>query len=333
MDLTFDDITIEPGYSPFHSRAELSTWNSDKEGKLELHLPIISAAMDRITGPEMATYLAKKGAMGCLHRFWSIQDNLLAYQASPRKTFVTIGVGSGELERAEALRDAGAEYFSFDIAYAYSIHAKEMIPKIREIIGDRCLMAGNVCTGSGASFLEELGVDLIKVGVGPSSCCATRITAGVGIPQISALIDCSESVEISIVSDGGCRTAGDICKSLLFSDFVMIGTILAGTHYTPGQVYTNLNDDGYHKLFRGMAGSDAYRDKNGKDIPDYKAPEGVTIRVPYKDARETDKLLQSIAGGIRSCLSYTGCSDISDLQARGKWRQVSHAGYREGLTG
>jgi IMP dehydrogenase len=214
---------------------------TDISGKLKLALPIMTANMDSVTENEMANFVGSKGGIGVLHRFMTIEKNIEEFKKCKTPTFVSVGCSEKDLERAEALNSAGANYFCIDVAHAHAKYVGHTLKKIREILPDVCIMAGNVATYAGADYLASCGADIIKVGIGGGSVCSTRIKTGFGVPTLFSVKECSR-VDRSIVADGGLRTPGDIVKAIAFgADFVMLGGMFAGTRPTPGAVITKPN--------------------------------------------------------------------------------------------
>jgi IMP dehydrogenase len=300
----------------------------------------MSANMDTVTGPEMATFMHDKGGIGVLHRFATIEENIEMFRASPSKTFVSVGASPIELERASALRDAGANYFCVDVAHAHAKYVGKMLKDLRAIVGDRCIMAGNVATYAGADYLASCGADIIKVGIGGGSVCSTRIKTGFGVPTLTSVQMCARA-DRSIVADGGLRTPGDIVKALAFgADFVMIGGMLAGTRPTPGKVITKENGKKV-KLYRGMASSEAQQDymdhlrdlgktndPNWK-MPSWKTAEGVQTEVAYREDEEM--ILADIIGGLRSGMTYAGAIQVRELQRKLDYVLITQSGRLESL--
>lgn len=325
--ITFDDVLLVPAYNHHESRRVVSTENTDRTGKLTLELPVISSNMDTITESGMANFMTGKGAMGALHRFLSIEDNIAEFKKCKGKVFVSIGCTDAELLRAEALRDAGAEYFCVDVAHAHAKYVGKTLKNLRKMLADRCIMAGNVATYAGADYLASCGADIIKAGIGGGSVCSTRIKTGFGVPMLTCIQDCARS-DRSIVADGGIKTSGDIVKALAFgADFVMIGGLLAGTSPTPGKVV--IKDDGSQvKRYRGMASREAQEAFLGQ-MHEWKTAEGVATEVPYRD--DPDGILADIVGGLRSGLTYAGADTISELQRKLNYLVVTQAGRIESL--
>ncbi len=325
--ITFDDVLLIPSYNHHESRRVVDISVSDRLEKLSLKLPVISSNMDTITESKMANFMHSKGGIGALHRFLSIADNIAEFKACQGKVFVSIGCTAAELERAEALRDAGADFFCVDVAHAHAKYVGKTLKNLRQILGSRCIMAGNVATYAGADYLASCGADIVKAGIGGGSVCSTRIKTGFGVPMLTCIQDCARS-DRSIVADGGLRTAGDIVKALAFgADFVMIGGMLAGTAPTPGEVIQK--EDGTQvKRYRGMASSEAQEKFLGQ-MHEWKTAEGVATEVPYRD--DQDAIIADIVGGLRSGLTYAGSDSISELQRKLNYVLVTQAGRIESL--
>ncbi len=326
---TYDDVLLVPNYNNYESRRNVTTEISDRRNKLSLGLPVLTANMDSITESKMANFIGDRGGMGVLHRYLTIDQNIEEFKNCTHKTFVSIGCSTQELERAIALKDAGADYFCIDVAHAHAKYVGKTLRNLREVIGDRCIMAGNVATYAGADYLSACGADILKVGIGGGSVCTTRIKTGFGVPNLSSIIECSK-IDRSIVADGGIRTPGDIVKALAFgADFVMLGGMFAGTDPTPGKVITK--DDGTKvKAYRGMASFEAQNDFMG-EIPEWKTAEGVAVEVPYR-ANAAEEIVADIVGGLRSGLTYGGAADIHELQRKMSYMQVSQAGRVESMA-
>ena len=340
--LTFDDVLLVPRFNKIKSRKDVSTKMIDTSGKLELELPIMSSNMDTITESSMAHFMHKSGGIGVLHRFMDIDRNVDEFKKSPMKTFVSVGTGDKEYERFEALLSAGADYFCVDVAHGHAVYIGEMIIKMKMKNPDICIMAGNVATYEGAEYLKAMGADIIKVGIGPGSVCTTRIKTGFGVPQLDAIEQCSK-VGVSVVADGGIKTPGDIVKALAFgADFVMLGSMLSGTKYTPGEVYERasgelipaycLNSDhagkGAVKIYRGMASKEVADEYVG-GLTEWKTAEGVATKVPYKGESETKFIIADIIGGLRSGMTYAGVDNIRDLQKNVNYVEITNSGLIE----
>lgn len=325
--ITFDDVLLVPSYNHHESRRVVDISMTDRLGKLNLKLPVLSSNMDTITESRMANFMHSKGGTGVLHRFLSIEENINEFKACKGLVFVSIGCTVAELERAEALRDAGAEYFCVDVAHAHAKYVGKTLKELRKLLGSRCLMAGNVATYAGADYLASCGADIIKAGIGGGSVCSTRIKTGFGVPMLTCIQDCART-DRSIVADGGIRTSGDVVKALAFgADFVMIGGLLAGTEPTPGDAVTK-EDGRCVKSYRGMASREAQEDFLGQ-MHEWKTAEGVAAEVPYRD--DQDAIIADIIGGLRSGLTYAGADSISELQRKLNYVLVTQAGKFESM--
>lgn len=326
--ITFDDVLLVPQFNPYESRKDVSTRNYDVTENFSLTVPVISANMDTITEHKMANFMSSKGGIGALHRFMSIEDNIKEFELSLKHAIVSVGVSKEEIERAEALYDAGAIYFCVDVAHGHAAYVGRMLTALRSKFKDNIfIIAGNVATYKGAEFLADNGADMIKVGIGGGSVCSTRIKTGFGVPNLTAIQDCAR-VDRSIVADGGIRNSGDIVKALAFgADFVMIGSMLAGTEHTPGDPVIG-NDGRYYKTYRGMASKEVQDDHRG-GMSEWKTAEGVSTQVPCRF--DADQIIADIVGGLRSGLTYAGAKNIQELQQKLEYVLVSNAGRIESL--
>jgi len=331
--MTFDDVLLIPSYNHYESRREVSIGNSDKLGKLTLELPIMSANMDTITEVDMANFMGKQGGIGFLHRFMSIDENVNQFKKCQYQTVVSVGCGDEDLNRLEALKDAGANYFCVDVAHAHAKYVGRTLKTMREMLGQNsCLIAGNVATYAGADYLASCGADIIKVGIGGGSVCTTRIKTGFGVPMLTSIQECAR-VDRSLIADGGIKAPGDIVKALAFgADFVMIGSMLAGTNPTPGEIITqidvNTGLEKQYKRYRGMASREVQNQYRGV-MPKWKTAEGVSTNVPYRNDEED--IIADLVGGLRSGLTYAGAASIRELQRKLDFVLVTNAGRIESL--
>lgn len=326
--LTYDDVLMVPSYNHWESRRIVDISSQCKTGKLSLELPLMTANMDTITETGMANFIGTKGGIGVLHRYMTIEDNIEMFKNCQVPAFVSIGCSEKDLERAEALRDAGADLFCVDVAHAHARYVGKTLKNIRQMLGEEtCIMAGNVATYAGADYLASCSADIIKVGIGGGSVCTTRIKTGFGVPNLTAIKNCSR-VDRSIVADGGIRFAGDIVKALAFgADFVMIGSMLAGTRPTPGPVLAK-KDGSQVKVYRGMASSEVQQDYHG-GIAEWKTAEGVSTEVSYRE--DENEIIADIIGGLRSGLTYGGAATIKELQRKLDYIEITPAARLENL--
>lgn len=327
--LSFDDVLLVPQYSDIESRTVLSTKNS--LGDIGLDLPIISSPMDTVTELDMLVAMEMNGGLGIIHRYNSVDDqSKLVKQAKVvevNNVGAAIGVTGDYLERAQALVEAGANVLCVDVAHGHHSMMKTALTNLRKVFGNSVhIMAGNVATGEGACALAEWGADSVRVGVGGGSICSTRLVSGHGVPTFQTVMDCVEAgCPIPIIADGGMKTSGDIVKALAAgADFVMLGSMLAGTDQAPGQVFDAGNKK--YKVYRGMASSEAQVNWRGKTS----TPEGISTTIPYKG--DVNTILADLKGGIQSGMSYSGARTINDLQAKARFVQQTTAGQAESFT-
>ena len=330
--LTYDDVLLVPSYNHWESRKVVDTRVTDRIGLLSLDIPVMTSNMDTITESGMANFIRSKGGIGVLHRFMSVEDNVKLLKECNLPVFVSVGCSDDDLQRAEALRDSGAGFFCIDVAHAHAKHVGRTLKNLREMLGkETCIMAGNVATYAGADYLASCGADIVKVGIGGGSVCTTRIKTGFGVPNLTAIKDCSR-VDRSLVADGGIRNPGDVVKALAFgADFVMIGSMLAGTRPTPGNVITRSTDDGRElkvKMYRGMASNEVHDDYHG-GLAEWKTAEGISVEVEYRESEET--IIADIVGGLRSGMTYAGASSIRELQRKLDYVRITNAARIENL--
>ncbi len=248
-----------------------------------------------------------------------------------------IGVRSDDLDRAAACVNAGADVLVVDIAHGHADHALQMVRALKQRFAEVEVVGGNVATAAGVCDLVDAGADAVKVGVGPGSTCITRIVAGFGVPQLTAIMDCAEAARaaaVPLIADGGVRTSGDLTKALAAgADTVMLGSLLAGTEESPGA--SVIREGRRYKVVRGMASLTANVDRkaleqSGEVDPEQweqVVPEGVEAVVPYRGAAA--EVLHQLVGGLRSGLSYAGASSLKELQQTAEFSRVSPAGVRE----
>ncbi len=315
--LTFNDVLIEPRFSELETRREVDV--STTLGDLALPLPMVSANMATITEVDMARRISELGGLALLHRFDPVDENVSMYRAAvanndfAERVGVSIGIKPEEQERAEALHAEGARIFCVDVAHGAQINTVNQARWLRKTFGeDLVLIVGNFATSETIRAFEQhmdgLRVDAWKVGIGPGAACSTRIKTGVGVPQLSAVMDCAR--DHVVIADGGCRAPGDVCKALAAgARAVMLGYMLAGTNETPGGV-----QDGC-KVYAGSA-SAGY-------ASGWKTSEGVVMRVPCRGPVEP--IVRDIEGGLRSAMTYVGAASLGEFRERARFVEVSGA--------
>ncbi len=244
-----------------------------------------------------------------------------------------VGTGDYMTARVEALIKAGSDFIILDSAHGHSRNIIQGVKDIKDAFPHCQLIAGNVATYEGAKALVDAGVDAVKVGIGPGSICTTRVVAGVGVPQVTAVMECSRACRekgCRVVADGGVKFSGDVIKALVAgADTVMMGSMLAGTTESPGE--TILYQGRTYKIYRGMGSIDAMRegssDRYFQDKSSKLVPEGIVGRVPFKGpAGDT---IYQLTGGVRSGMGYLGCATVKELQEKGRFLTMTPAGYRE----
>lgn len=325
--LTFNDVLIMPKYSDVRSRREPSL-SSKLTKKINIDIPIISSNMDTITEDAMAIALFNLGGLGILHRFMSTEDQVAMVQkvkaSGARNISASIGVGDESKPRAKALIQAGVNVVTIDIAHGHSVQMIETMKWLKDAFPEVEIIAGNLAMPDAARDLIEAGADAIKVGIGPGSMCTTRIITGCGVPQLTAIALCAEIAEsygVPVIADGGIRTSGDIVKAFAAgASTVMLGSMLAGTLETPGDVKQG------KKQYRGMASKAAQVSWRG-GVPEGMAAEGESTMVGVKGLVK-DVILE-ITGGIRSGMSYINATSIAEIKDKANFMEMSSNGVSE----
>jgi len=328
--LCFDDVLLVPKFSDITTRKEINT-SSQLSDSYQFRLPVISSPMDTITESAMAAAMENAGGFGIVHRYNTLKAQSLIVKLARDNGCVFVGAAVGVTgdfeERACALYDAGASVLCIDIAHGHHVLMKRALFRLREIFGNSVhIMAGNVATLEGFNDLADWGADSIRVGIGGGSICSTRIQTGHGVPTFQSIDDCSYSDrDVVMVADGGIRNSGDAVKALAAgADFVMMGSLLSGTHETPGEIIINSGER--YKTYRGMASKDAQIDWRGHTS----SVEGVSSLIPAKGA--VRHVLAEIEQGIKSGMSYSGARDLFELQAAAKFIRQTGSGGVESST-
>jgi IMP dehydrogenase len=339
--LTFDDVTMAPKYSEvLPSEVDTSTKLSSN---LTLKIPLLSSAMDTITESKMAIEIAKAGGIGVIHRNLNIKKQIEEIKKVKKlKLLVGAAVGAGplELKRAKAILKEKIDLIVVDTAHGHSKKVAEIIKVIKSNKKNKTtLCAGNIATAEAAKFLIKLGVDIVKVGIGPGSICTTRLVAGIGVPQLSAILAVKKGVKnkkVKIISDGGIKYSGDIAKALSAgADAVMIGSLFAGCTETPGKLIRK--NGKLFKSFRGMGSvgamnkgsADRYFQKKQKDISKY-VPEGVEGFSRYKG--DVKNIIYKLIGGLKSSMGYLGAKKVSILKIKPNFVKITKAGFYESMV-
>ena len=352
--LTFDDVLLIPAES--HVLPNEVKLDTKLAPNLQLHIPLISEGMDTVTEGNMAIAMAENGGLGVIHKNLSIEAQVDEVKKAKGKTVdpnlphpavdnqgrllatAAVGVTSDTFERAESLLEADADAIVIDTAHGHSAGVLRKIKEIREHFPNATLIAGNVATGEGTAALFDAGVDVVKVGIGPGSICTTRIVAGVGVPQITAIYDAASVAQKygkKIIADGGIKYSGDVVKALAAGgNAVMLGSMFSGTTEAPGTIFTN--EGKQFKSYRGMGSVGAMSQQHGSSDRYFQGgvneanklvPEGVEALVPYKG--DVSNIIYQIDGGLRAGMGYVGAGTIEELIENSQFVQITNAGLRE----
>lgn len=244
-----------------------------------------------------------------------------------------IGISEDTFKRVQALVESKVDVIVVDTAHGHSLGVLRTVEKLRNLYPDLEIIAGNVATAEGTRDLIKAGVDAVKIGIGPGSICTTRVVAGIGVPQLTAIYDCAQEAakdNIPVIADGGVKHSGDIVKALAAgASVVMIGSLLAGTEESPGEV--EIYQGRSYKVYRGMGSLGAMKDGSGdryfQENLKKLVPEGVEGRVPYKGS--VADMIYQLVGGIRAGMGYTGCKNVEELKTKARFIRQSSAGLRE----
>lgn len=335
--LTFDDVLLIPSYSEVLPREVCLCGRFSRN--VALDIPVVSAAMDTVTEAPMAIALAKAGGIGVIHKNMSIQAQAAEVRKVKEedgnlKVAAGIGITPDALDRVDALVAEGVDAVVLDSAHGHSKGVLDKLKEIKAAYPELDVVVGNVATAAAARALAEAGADGIKVGIGPGSICTTRIVAGVGVPQLSAIYDCAMTAHefgIPVIADGGLRYSGDVVKALAAGgDCVMCGSMFAGTEEAPGDT---IEENGCkYKAYRGMGSLDAMaagsKDRYFQSGTETKklVPEGIVGRVAYKGS-VADTIFQ-LLGGLRSGMGYCGARNLAELR-NAKFTRVTASGMVE----
>jgi len=335
--LTFDDVLLIPQKSNTSpSKVDTATWLGKN---LKLEIPLLSAAMDTVTESQMAIALAQAGGLGIIHKNMTPEKQAIEVKKVKSKNLLcgaSVSVGDEAIKRAKALAEAGVDAIVIDVAHGHYYKVADTIKNLKKILPKNIvLIGGNVATGKATTDLIKAGADVVKVGVGPGSICTTRIIAGIGVPQLTAIMDAvkvTKKTKTPIIADGGIKFSGDIVKALAAgASAVMLGSLFAGTDEAPGEI-AEKNGKKY-KVYRGMGSIDAMQkgskdrylqcDINNKEL----IAEGVVGHVPYKGS--ASHIIAQLIGGLRQGLGYCGSKDITELQEKAEFVRISVAGLKE----
>jgi len=338
--LTFDDVTLVPQYSSILPHETITKTELSKN--LKLNIPLLSSAMDTVTESKMAIAIAKSGGLGIIHKNLNPKKQALEVKKVKKNNMIVgaaVGTNEKDIDRVYKLLESKVDLIVVDTAHGHTKKVLTIIKKIKKISKNSIVCAGNIATGKAAKFLADAGADIVKVGIGPGSICTTRLVTGIGVPQLSAILDVKKALKnykTKIISDGGIKFSGDISKAIAAgADAVMIGSLFAGTTESPGKIFKYKGK--LYKNFRGMgsagamsAGSaDRYFQKKNKNISKYVA-EGVEGIVQFKGP--LNKIIYQLVGGLKSSMGYMGSKTIKDLQKKSEFVKITKAGFYESMV-
>ena len=312
--LTFDDVLLLPKYSEvLPSETDISV---NLTNKISLKVPFLSSAMDTVTESKMAIAIANSGGIGVIHRNLNIKNQtneILKVKKKKLLVGAAVGTNKEDFDRARSLMESGCDLIVLDTAHGHSAKVLKTLSKLKKMKNMPPICVGNIATREAAKRLYNSGADIIKVGIGPGSICTTRMVAGIGVPQITAIMEVKEALKnknIKIISDGGIKFSGDLAKAIAAgADAIMMGSIFAGTDESPGKKFKIKGK--IYKSYRGMGSIGAmssgsanrYFQKKFKNKSKF-VPEGVEGRVEYKG--NVSKIIYQLQGGLRSSMGYIG---------------------------
>lgn len=313
---TFDDVLLIPKLSTVGSRSDVDL-SIDLGKGIKLKIPVVSANMKHVTGLTMARAITNLGGLALLHRFCKPEEQLNTFkQCDPNHVGCSIGASTEDIDLVSMFADAGCKIICIDVAHGHHIKVLNIIEKIAAKYSSLLIIAGNVATRDAAKDLTTAGANVIKCGIGPGSLCSTRIETGNGVPQLTALEDVKDGISwnpsVKLIADGGIRKAGDIVKSLVYADAVMLGSLLAGTNESPGKI---IDVDG--RKYKEYEGSSTFKNKN---------IEGVKAWVNYTGS--VDSVMENLMDGLRSGCSYQGARSLKELK-EAEFILISNAGLNE----
>lgn len=354
--LSYDDVLLVPTNTHVQSRSDASTQSflkTNGKNSVKFSGPLIASPMSTVCGVKMCIKMAEQGCLGILHRgypYISIDKKILAVKEIQENGIENFGVAIGckkhDFESALQLVNHGVKILCVDVANGHNIIIAEFISALKNKLPNTHIMTGNIATPDGIKFLGDAGADSIRIGIGGGHACTTRINTGVGVPTFQSILDCAQwTIEnpkyenISLIADGGCDNAGDVVKALAAgADFIMAGSLFAGTSCSPGKILWYDRDSkktsdapySFHnsikvKKYEGMA---SYNVQSGQGrSKDKIVPEGVSTFVEYKG--ETDEVVRLILGGIRSGMSYCNASTLEILRSNSIFCEITNAGLME----
>lgn len=333
--LTFDDVLIKPQYSEVFSRKDVDI-SVEIAPSIKLDIPIMPANMQTVISVELCIKISELGGMATLHQFSSIEDQVeMLQEVKKRNARVAgaIGASKNYIERAKALIDHGVDLIIMDTPHGHNLLTLNAIKEFRKNFGSFPFIVGNIATREAAIDLIKAGVDGIKVGVGPGAACLTRVNAGAGMPQLSALMECSEvamQMGKSVIADGGIQTPGNFSKAIgAGGTAAYLGSLFAGTEESPSEL-VEINGKKYKRYFGSS--SEAAKEMRIKDDPSYQNKanefvEGAEGLTKYQGSVES--LVERLSMGLRSAISYSGGFNVREFQEKVTFVQITQNGVKE----
>ncbi|MFA6378143.1 MAG: IMP dehydrogenase [Acholeplasmataceae bacterium] len=332
---SFNDVLIVPKYNKITSRKEVN-FQTKVTKNYSLDIPIIAANMDTVCESEMAIAIGKLGGLGVIHRFLGIKEQveeIKKVKAHGLIAAAAVGIKDYE-ERIKALSEVGLNIIVLDVAHGHSKRTGQTLDFIKENYPKIDVMVGNIATKDAAEYFISKKADALKIGIGPGSMCTTRIMAGAGVPQITAIMDVYEASQgrVPLCADGGMKNSGDITKAIgAGANCIMSGSFFAGTLESPGEII-KIGEEEF-KEYRGMASYLATVKKmllDGTKVDEVVHVEGEMTKIKYKGP--ITPIINKLLGGLASGMTYTGSRTIEDLKGKADFIEISSAGYNESLA-
>lgn len=324
---TFDDVALVPQFNNVPSRTEpsLETWLTRNR---KVSCPLLPANMDTVISEELAEILISRGTLPVFHRFSDLETQRKWVSKFKDKTYISAGMQM--LDRTQTLLELGAVGVCIDVAHGHSQNMFHFIEELKRTHPDKDVIAGNVCTAMAYHDLVNAGADAVKVGIGPGAACTTRMVTGFGVPQFSAISECSkiaEKLRVPLIADGGIKSSREVVLALAAgASTVMIGKLFSLTNESAAQKRTSAQDGKLEAKFRGQASEDFQNEYYGR-VKDKTVPEGVDFWAPVSGS--ADDLIDNLLGGLRSGLTYGGARSIKELQRKAEFVEVTQTYFIE----
>ncbi len=329
---SFNDVLVVPKYNKVLSRRDVS-FKTQVSKNYQIDIPILAANMDTVCEHKMAIALGKLGGLGVIHRFLTIKQQAREVEkVKTHKLIVAAAIGVKDYkERILALAKVGVNIIVLDVAHGHSKRTGKTLDYIKAHYPKIDVMVGNIATKDAAEYFISKKADALKIGIGPGSMCITRIMAGAGVPQLTAIMDVYEASQgrVPLCADGGLESSGDIVKAIgAGANCIMSGSFFAGTQETPGKIITIENKK--YKEYHGMASYLATikkMDLDGSKVKEVVHVEGERIKTEYKGP--IMPIIHKLLGGLASGMTYVGAKDIESLKGKADFIRITDAGYNE----